>query len=328
MFQKIPTVLTAQELLDIALKKTQKISIRDHDKRYQTKKTVIARTESFVTTLTNKLDRYITAFPSLDRLPRFYQELIDIKINTDHLKKSLGAVHWASNTIKSIYAKQRGSLRKTGNINFLKQKQKEIYGRVSSVLKQVNTDLLFLKEAHAILKQFPDIQDIPTVVIAGPPNVGKSSLLRCLSAAKPRIAQYPFTTQEIHVGHITVHDRHVQYKIQLIDTPGLLDRPLTKRNAIEKQAIAALRHLADIILFIRDPSQTCGYTLTEQDNLLHQITQLFPDQSVIVVNNKMDLSKESRDGLQISCTKKIGIDVIRERLIDEFTEAQNINESV
>jgi nucleolar GTP-binding protein len=84
--------------------------------------------------------------------------------------------------------------------------------------------------------------------------VGKSSLLRCLSSAKPEIAQYPFTTKEIHVGHIEKTEKYITKRFQIIDTPGLLDRPLSKRNEIEKQAIAALTHLADLIVFVLDVS--------------------------------------------------------------------------
>ena len=87
-------------------------------------------------------------------------------------------------------------------------KQKEIYGRISSVIKQIEKVLQFVSDAQRILKDFPEILDVPTVVIAGYPNVGKSSLLRKLSSAKPKVAQYPFTTQEVHVGHI---DRKKKY---------------------------------------------------------------------------------------------------------------------
>lgn len=320
MFTKIPIILNADQLLDRAIRKTKKIQIHDRDVRFKIKKTIIARIDSFATVIISTLEKYVKEFPSIEQLPSFYQEIIDIKIDTNKLKKSLGAVDWARKTCAMIYSKQGRALKKTGNIDFLKQKQKEIYGRISSVLKQIDEHLMFLATAQNIMKKFPDIQDVPTVVIAGYPNVGKSSLLRLLSSAKPKIAQYPFTTKQIHVGHIERKEKYVKKQYQIIDTPGLLDRPLSKRNDIEKQAIAALTHLADLIVFISDPSETCGYSLEDQLNMLSQIKEIFSDVPFIVVENKVDLKKTNSSHLKISCTNNEGIDeVIKEifKVLDE-----------
>ena len=313
MFTKIPIILNAEQLLDRAIRKTKKIQIHDRDARFKIKKTTIARIDSFATVIISTLERYVKEFPSIEQLPSFYQEIIDIKIDTDKLKKSLGAVDWARKTCAMIYSKQGRALKKTGNIDFLKQKQKEIYGRISSVLKQIDEQLIFLATAQNIMKNFPDIQDVPTVVIAGYPNVGKSSLLRLLSSAKPKIAQYPFTTKQIHVGHIERKEKYIKKQYQIIDTPGLLDRSLSKRNNIEKQAIAALTHLADLIVFISDPSETCGYSLKDQLSMLSQIKEIFSDVPFIVVENKVDLKKTNSSHLKISCTSKEGInEVVKE----------------
>ena len=318
MFTKIPNVLTAKQLIDLALKRTQKINVPDKNAKYRTKKTIIARTESFVDTITNKLESYVKNFPSIDQLPKFYQEIIDIKINSNKLKKSLGAVDWAKKTCLMIYTKQSKSLKKTGNAEFLKQKQKEIYGRISSVLNQVDENLIFLAEAQNILKKFPNIEDIPTVVIAGCPNVGKSSLLRLLSSAKPEIATYPFTTKKIIVGHKKIKEKFLTKKYQIIDTPGLLDRPVFERNNIEKQSIAALTYLADVIVFIIDPSETCGYPLQNQNNMLNQIKKIFENKKIIVVENKMDLKNTKSKNLKISCEKTKGIDILTQEILKSF----------
>src|SRR5512136_1639916 len=164
MFRNIPSILTAKQLLDQSIRRTKKIQIHDRDKRYEIKKIVIARTETFITDLTSRLESYVKNFPSLERLPLFYQEIIDIKIDTNKLKKSLGAVDWARKTIEMVYSTQSSALTKSGNVEFLKQKQKEIYGRISSIVKQVNTHLVFLSSAQKILRMFPDIEDIPTIV--------------------------------------------------------------------------------------------------------------------------------------------------------------------
>ncbi len=318
MFGKLPTIDLADELIDRAFRRSKKIKMMDRDATYRMKKTIIARTESFVVTIVSPLETYVRKFPSIDSLHPFYRDLIDIKIDSNKLKKALGAVDWARKTCQRIQVSQVKSLKKSKNIDFLKQKQYEIQGRISSVVKQVNAELIALAEAQKILKTFPTIQDIPTVVIAGYPNVGKSSLLRRLSSAKPAVAQYPFTTKEIHVGHMKQTDHYVVKQFQLIDTPGLLDRPLEKRNNIEKQAIAALSHLADIIVFVLDPSETCGYSLTHQNQLLGQLRDMFPEASVIVVENKGDIKISSSDNLVISCEDGKGIDLLVKELFARY----------
>ena len=314
MFRNIPTILTAKQLLDQSIRRTKKIQIHDRDKRYEIKKIIIARTEGFITDLTSKLESYVKNFPSIDKLPLFYQEIIDIKIDSDKLKKSLGAIDWARKTIMMVYSTQSRSLIKSGNIDFLKQKQKEIYGRVSSIVKQVDKNLVFLSNAQKILRTFPDIEDIPTVVIAGYPNVGKSSLIRQLSTAKPEIAQYPFTTKQIYVGHIEKTVHYEKKKYQIIDTPGLLDRPLSERNNIEKQAISALRHLADLIVFVFDPSGTSGYQMNEQMLMLDDIKKLFSDVPFILVENKLDVKNTGSANQKISCITGEGIEDLRQKI--------------
>lgn len=314
MFEKIPDILSAKDILEGAFRSARKVQVADRNAFFRKKKTIIAKTESFSASVISNLEQYVKKFPSIEDLPSFHQDIIDIKIDVDKLKKSLGAVNWARKTCQMIYSKQSRSLRSSQNIDFLMQKQKEIYGRISSVVKQINKDLTVLFEARKILRRIPGIQEIPTVVIAGYPNVGKSSLLRCLSSAKPKIAQYPFTTKEIHVGHIEKKERYVSKPIQIIDTPGLLDRPFSERNDIEKQAIAALTHLADVIVFIIDASETSGYLLKDQTNLLNSIKKMFVDSTFIVVENKADLKKTDSKNLKISCETGEGID----HLIDEI----------
>ena len=314
MIKNLPDILLANELLENSFRKASKVEIIDRNPFYRKKKTIIAKTESFSTIIISTLEQYVKSFPSIEKLPSFYKEILEIKIGVNKLKKSLGAINWARKTCQDIYSKQSRSL-KSNNINYLLKKQNEIFGRISSIVKQVDDKLLILSEAQHVLEELPNIQEIPTVVIAGYPNVGKSSILRCLSSAKPEIAQYPFTTKEIHIGHIKLKERYTIKNAQIIDTPGLLDRPIYERNDIEKQAIAALTHLADIIVFVIDPSETCGYLLKDQLKLLSQIQNLFKDCSFIVVENKADINKSDSKHLKISCETKEGIDILNKEII-------------
>ena len=314
MFRNMPTVLTAEELLERSFKNAKKVQIFDRNALYKKKKTIIERTDSFSTNVISTLEQYVKNFPSIDNLPNFYQDIIDIKIDTNKLKKSLGAIDWARKTCQMIYSKQSGSLKKSMNIDFLTQKQNEIFGRISSIVKQVAKDLKILSDAQKIMSKFPNIYEIPTAVIAGYPNVGKSSVLMRLSSAKPEIAEYPFTTKEIHVGHIERKERYISKRFQIIDTPGLLDRPVSKKNAIEKQAIAALKNLADVIIFVIDPSETSGYKLKDQMHLLSQIKKMFGSSNFIIVENKVDILRTESKNLKISCETGEGIEALTNKI--------------
>jgi len=316
MFKDIPQIQTADQLIDRAIKKAGKIVITDRDPRYRYKKTITARVESIGSYLSTTLTSYVKNFPSIDNIHPFYRELLQLHLSVDKLKKALGAVQWASQTIEKIMRTQLPALRRTLNKQILQPKYREILGRFASVLNQIDDQLKILIEAQLMVKDFPEIQEIPTVVIAGYPNVGKSSLLRQLSNAKPAIAQYPFTTQQIFVGHMKHKKNYITQKIQLIDTPGLLDRPFEKRNIIEKQAIAALRFLADVIILISDPSESCGYSLTDQKQLRQQINDLYPQVPLIEIENKVDAFQSSSKNLKISCKNGTNIDKVKQQIID------------
>ncbi len=318
MYKIIPPIANSQELIDRAFSRARKKTIQDPKKYFRKKKTYIARTESFTDTLTSVLESYIKQFPSLDQLPQFYQELIHNSLNLDSLRHSLGAIQWAKDTINNISTSQIKSLRRSTDLQFIHNKQREIHGRCTSIIKQINADLQVLRDARDFIVKLPDVQDIPTIVIAGYPNVGKSSLLSCLSRAKPHIAQYPFTTKTIHVGHMKQQTDFFTEQFQIIDTPGLLEQPSEERNEIEHIAIIALSNLADIVIFLLDPSESCGYTMIQQQQLLTRLKQEFSNAEFIIVKTKNDLYTADEKELTISCLTNDGIDELRSLLFSHY----------
>ena len=319
---KIPTILTSEELLETAFHKagkiTEKAKIKNRLKRR--KILVLAKIDAVTDNIDSTLNKYISAFPSFNQLHKFQFELINLTIGIDKIRKSLGAIDWARKQVlkfKSQTIKEVNQIKSQNDYPKLEQHRRKIYGRVSSVLDQISNDLKFLNSTRDFLKKLPLIEpDLPTIVIAGYPNVGKSLLVKKISSAKPRVASYPFTTQQLNIGHMTFDHQ----KIQIIDTPGILDRSFEKRNKIERQAIMVLRYLANIIIFILDPSEHCGYPFDEQKRLLEEVQRSFTDVIILVVENKMDVLKTKTKRLKISALNEQGLDKLLEVIQESFTK--------
>ena len=153
---------------------------------------------------------------------------------------------------------------------------------------------------------FPGVSvDMPTFVLAGFPNAGKSTLLGRWTGSHVRIADYPFTTQSVQVGKIT----HEFAQIQLLDTPGLLDRPMSERNTVEQHALRALTYLATMVVFVVDGSLDSQYKLSDQQSLKRELEHLLPKIPFVIVANKMDASSTLH---QEKIVETFGDDVIME----------------
>jgi nucleolar GTP-binding protein len=138
------------------------------------------------------------------------------------------------------------------------------------------------------LRSAPAVElDTPAVVLVGAPNVGKSSIVRYISSATPEVNNYPFTTRGMTLGHVEVFwsDNEAIAKAiipearrkgnapapevmmgkyafsqlcQVMDSPGLLVRPDTKRNAMEELTLAAMMHLPTAVMYVMDFSGQAG----------------------------------------------------------------------
>ena len=320
----IPTIPTPEEILDKGfsrgkkqadLMRSQKIPKHLKGKRIEERRVVTS-----CQVIKDKLKSILDAVPDIEELHPFYQDYIDITVGVDDMKQSLGAVNWAYGIIAQLEKEYGAKSRKNPSENATAI-QKQAYGRISSVIHKIKKDLDFLDFAKQNLRNMPTIDfEATTIVIAGFPNVGKSTLLKQITGADPQVANYPFTTKGIQIGHTERHWKH----IQIIDTPGLLDRPVLEMNDIEMNAIVALEHLADAILFIFDASETCGFHLDNQYNLLKQIEKIFAEIPVFYLFNKMDLVEDreylneyidnEENSIFISAIEGEGIDIINKKI--------------
>ncbi len=312
---ELPSILRADEVLDKALGRAAKATAKGPDRATRAKNLAVAKVQRAGQTIESTLHGYVKAFPSLDRLPPFYRELVDILVDRDHLRKHLGAVDWAAGKARELtreYARRIGR----APVQDAAALRKEAVGRLSSVVHQVSKDLDALVDARIALRKVPSLDpELPTIVVAGYPNVGKSALVRAVSTGRPKVAEYPFTTQRVTVGHFERGYR----RFQILDTPGLLDRPMEKRNVIERQAIAALRHLATAILFVLDPTESCGFPLDDQLRLLASVRETFPDVPLVVLENKSDLGGTPAGNLRGSALTGDGLPALMDVLVERAT---------
>ncbi len=322
MFDYIPTVLRSQEIIDKSFHKASNIVEPYFPKKEdKIRKEITDRISTIESIACGHLDKLIRKFPTIETLNPFYYDLIDLMFDVDKYKLSLGNIQWTTNKIKdfsTVYIKKLKSLKTIDNMNSV---MKTYYGRFSSLINNINKDLLYLGECKNYLKRLPGIiMNIPTFIIAGIPNSGKSSLITKLTGTNTEIASYPFTTKEILLGYKNINSR----KVQFIDTPGILDRDMSKRNDIEKRAIIALSKIEGTILFLFDYSNTSKYTVEEQNNLYNEISGTF-NNKIIRIQTKIDMCDRMED-ICISTVTKQGLDELNsiiERGVNDYYVARN-----
>ncbi|RQG92674.1 GTP-binding protein [Natrarchaeobius halalkaliphilus] len=324
IFEDLPTTPTSEELIDKAFSRAaragrSKGGLDAQQSMLQTAANIIS----------DNLENVVTAWPDFeyeDDVHPFYYELADAILDVpdrrsegetdadapggvDELRQSLSEVMWASRKAREIHDEYQSKLRKT-DVDTARKHRKQAFARLADIVEQVDDELLYINKARNDLRDLPDIDpDEPTIVVAGYPNVGKSSLVNDVTNARGETAAYPFTTRGIGVGHFegadlsaeserterSAMDDHIRH--QIVDTPGLLDRPPKERNEVEAQAVSAIEHLADCMLVILDPSAECGYPLESQLELRDAIQAQFEEVPVLTVANKVDRSEVWNDEL-------------------------------
>lgn len=310
-FSRLPTVPQAEDLIDQGFGRGRKAQSPKGSPGEAGKNRELARVGAASRQFESSLHRVIRSFPSLEDLDPFYRELVDVLEGLDELKERLGHVEWARQQIQDVRADTEDRIREAENNHEAMLARKEAYGRMASLIEDVEEDLRELEDARHRLAGLPTLNfDDPVLVVAGHPNVGKSSLLEHLTRAEPKVATYPFTTKGVHLGH----KDHQRYRIQIMDTPGLLDRPMEERNDIEHQAVLALDHAADAILYVLDPSGHCGYPIEDQEALLEELQALF-DVPFVVVENKADIHSTG-ERPAMSCETGEGVDEAVEQALD------------
>jgi len=152
------------------------------------------------------------------------------------------------------------------------------------------------------------------VALVGFPNVGKSTLISRISAARPKIADYPFTTLVPNLGVVRMDDGGEPFEMVVADIPGLIEGAAEGRGL----GLQFLRHIerSRVLLLMIDLAEMASSTPEEQQRiLLDELGQYRPDlldRPRVVVGSRADLATpealDAFDGAAASAVTGTGID--------------------
>ena len=221
----------------------------------------------------------------------------------DDLKRILGSIDGTKKLIIKISREYLSLIWKAKPLQ-AKSARRAAFSRFKSMIYKLKTRLESLEDLRYQLRRLPifDFENV-RILMAGYPNVGKSSFVRAVTHARPEIAEYPFTTKNVTVGHYHGEGELKYLSCQVIDTPGLLDRQLTNRNDIELKALAALLNLPTLILFIFDPTQGVDHWKA-QINLFYEINDQISIPIRVAINKIDMLDQENTQSLSLEIEEK------------------------
>ncbi|KAE9029580.1 hypothetical protein PR001_g11494 [Phytophthora rubi] len=298
--QRLPYVRTASEIQEM---KFWRAPVRESHRIVDPVKRAKNHTSRVINMQLSKLSSVTRQasldFPALKRMHPFEREVVMLTLGKGTYERHL-------QTLRRVYA----SLHNTGKqyereCQELRTKQEAVdcgLRCVEELKKIVDDSAGTLRDAAnmaKVLRGLPHVDlDKPIFAFVGAPNVGKSSLVRALSTASPEVANYPFTTRGITMGHIFVEG--ISY--QIADTPGLIFRPDESRNAIEKLAIAMMEKTQASIGFVFDPTGSSGTPTSDQillrDELRQRVTAARPEHKWIDIISKIDQPSDDAASLK------------------------------
>eukprot|EP01084_Bolivina_argentea_P271521 462063_1 len=314
--RNLPIIQPADELLAGAVKRSMRITqdVEIKNSRNRSRKWTAQRMDSLSKEvskpLRHVLDQYKRQIPILHP---FEATVADLTVRAIEKRgnRTLKLVLQDVNDLRKnalVIGKTAASKAKT-----LEKRQDIIelmddgYVEMESLFNEKGHCVTELKEIQSQLRRIPVVKlHLPTVVLVGAPNVGKSSIVRALSTGTPEVNNYPFTTRGMTMGHVLQRETGCCY--QMMDTPGLLSRPDEKRNEMECLTLASMQHLPTAVVFVLDLSGYSGdqSSIERQIKVRNEIRKRFPKRPWVDVISKSDMPRCSSVDL---CLPESHIDV-------------------
>lgn len=177
-----------------------------------------------------------------------------------------------------------------------------------------------------------ELKLLADIGLVGLPNTGKSTLLSVLTKARPKIADYEFTTLEPNLGVMPIQDR----SLVLADIPGLIEGASKGKGL----GIQFLRHVERTSVLVHLVVANEGLTLrrgkpySDYETIRKELKEFgngLSEKKEIVVLNKIDLIDDKKvdeiveffkekgvEILPISCGTMAGIEALKKKVLEEF----------
>lgn len=160
-------------------------------------------------------------------------------------------------------------------------------------------------EEHVLNLELKLIADIGLV---GLPNAGKSTFLSAISAARPKVADYPFTTLQPHLG---IAELDTDRRLVVADIPGLIEGAadgagLGHRFLKHIERTGVLLHLVDVMPV--DGSNPINNYKTIRDELERYSPELAAKEEIVVLNKIDLLSPDERESTLSTITIDLQLD--------------------
>ena len=271
-----PKIVKSKDILETVINKVRRT--KDFQKNELAHKYI----SLYQVEITDRLKYVSDKLPDYDTVNDYYAMMFKnvcpkstMEKYRNHINSTITIINKLSERYKRQLMKLQGNrIKKFDKDTFVRIK-KEYVGRISSSLKNLDSTFEKLLTLEKEFKRIanPDFNLI-TVSLVGVPNAGKTTFLTKITDATPEINSYAFTTKALNVGFF----KRRQDVYQVIDTPGLIHHDFKEMNAIEKQAIAAIKAISDLVVFVYNPT----LSETEQREMLKTLRENNPDKKMVV----------------------------------------------